>query len=108
MGGLVQLQRMQSVEPLLGAYEVIESVVLWGPDSPDASFPGRDRLDSSRNTSAAGVCANLADFHLAPSGLLQVQYSLNRFVKFIGPGLLMSIAYVVSVMRQAGCARDSR
>jgi Mn2+/Fe2+ NRAMP family transporter len=28
--------------------------------------------------------------------LLQVSYSLNRFVKFIGPGLLMSIAYVVS------------
>lgn len=27
---------------------------------------------------------------------LQVSFSLNRFVKFIGPGLLMSIAYVVS------------
>jgi len=27
---------------------------------------------------------------------LQVSYSLNRFIKFIGPGLLMSIAYVVS------------
>lgn len=26
----------------------------------------------------------------------QVRYSVNRFIKFVGPGLLMSIAYVVS------------
>lgn len=44
----------------------------------------------------------------APSGLLQVQYSLNRFVKFIGPGLLMSIAYVVSVTAPGGRAPVSR
>jgi hypothetical protein len=50
-------------------------------------------LQQTSSNSIFWACMNCSP---AAGCLVQVSFSLNRFVKFIGPGLLMSIAYVVS------------